>query len=102
MELFSNRVGQRRFRFVVHAQNLLSHGVRPACQKAAFGRRGAAFHADNTGNADSLAAKGSNQRVSRGVIANSGNGQDTCTERREIIGGVGSAGGTKLSLAVFV
>jgi len=43
----------------------------------------------------------SDQRVSRGVIAHRRDGQDARTERREIIGGVGSAAGNNLSFAMF-
>src|SRR5260370_37407074 len=91
MELFSNGVWQRRFWFVVDAQNLVSYGMRPASEKAAFGWRRPALHAENAGDIDSLVAEMGNQSVSRGVIANSADGQDARTERREIIGGVGRA-----------
>src|SRR5260370_18403070 len=84
MELFSNRVRQRRFRFVVDAQNLLSHGVRPASQKAAFGRRRSAFPADNTVTPDCLAAKWRDQRVSRGFFPHRPKRQDTSAVRRQL------------------
>jgi hypothetical protein len=41
------------------------------------------------------------QRFSRGVISHRRNGQNARTERREIIGGVGSTAGNNLSLAMF-
>jgi hypothetical protein len=43
----------------------------------------------------------SDQRLSRGVIANSRDGQDSGAERREVVGGVGSAARNNLSLAMF-
>src|SRR6267143_896914 len=101
MELFSNGVREGRFRFVVDAQNLLSHGVRPAGEKAALGGSSPAFHAENPGNIDSLAAEMSDQRLSRGVIADHGNGQDLGAESRDVVGGVGSAAWNNLSLAMF-
>jgi hypothetical protein len=101
MELISNGVRQRRFRLVIHAQNLLSHGVRPASQKAAFSRRRPAFHAKNTGNVNSLTAKMSDQRISRGIIANSADRQDSRAERREVVGSVGAAARHNLSFAMF-
>ena len=101
MEFFSNGVRQRRFRFVVDAQNLLSHGVRPAGEKAALGGGSPAFHAENAGDIDSLAAEMSDQRLSRGIIADRGNRQDSGAERREVVGGVGSATGNNLSLAML-
>src|SRR5260370_25112995 len=101
MELFSNGVWQRRFWFVVDAQNLLSYGMRPASEKAAFGWRRPALHAENAGDIDSLTAKMSDQRISRGVIANSADGQDSRAERREVVGGVGAAARHNLSFAMF-
>ena len=94
MELFSNGVREGRFRFVVDAQNLLPHGVRPAGEKAALGGGSPAFHAENAGDIDSLAAEMSDQRLSRGIIADRCNGQDSGAERREVVGGVGAAAGT--------
>ena len=101
MELFSNGVRQRQFRFVVDAQNLLPHGVCPAGEKAAFGRRRPAFHAENARDIDSQATKMSNQRVPRRVIANGGDGKNVRAERREVVGSIGSAAGNNLSLAMF-
>src|SRR5260370_2437097 len=101
MELFSNGVREGRFRFVVDAQNLLSHGVRPAGEKAALGGSSPAFHAENPGNIDSLAAEMSDQRLSGGVIDEHGTGQDLGAERREVVGRVGSAAWNNLSLAMF-
>jgi hypothetical protein len=43
----------------------------------------------------------SDQRLTRGVIANRRDGQDSGAERREVVGGVGSATGNNLSLAMF-
>jgi hypothetical protein len=73
----------------------------PAGEKAAFGRRGPAFDTENSGNIDSLAAEMSDQRVSRGVIADCRNGQDASTERGEIVCGVGAATRNNLSFAMF-
>src|SRR5260370_9518902 len=101
MELFSNGVREGRFRFVVDAQNLLSHGVRPAGEKAALGGSSPAFHAENPGNIDSLAAEMSDQRLSRAVIADHANGQDLAAETREAVRRVGSATWTKLNLSMF-
>jgi hypothetical protein len=43
----------------------------------------------------------SDQRLSRRVIANSGDGQDSGAERCEVVRGVGSAARNNLSLAMF-
>src|SRR5438445_531409 len=100
MNFLSDGVRQRRFRFVVDAQNLLSHGMRPAGEKAAFGWRGPAFHSENAGNIDSLPAEMSDQRLSRRVITDSGDGQDARAERCKVVGGVGSAAWNNLSFAM--
>src|SRR4029077_20360260 len=42
MKFFPGRIRQRRFRFVVNSQNLLSYGVGPASEKARFRWRGPA------------------------------------------------------------
>src|ERR1700674_2792845 len=101
MELFSNGVRQRRFRFIVDAQHLLSRGVRPAGEKAAFGRRRPALHAENIGNIDALAAEMSDQSIARSIIANRGNGQDARAERSEVVCSVGATAGNNLSFAMF-
>src|SRR6266849_5263269 len=77
MEFYADGVRQKRLRFVVDAQNLLPHGVRPAGEKAAFGRRPPAFHAQNARNIDSLAAELSDQRISCTVITQCRDGQNT-------------------------
>src|SRR6266849_11139600 len=61
MEFFSNSLWQRRFRVVVDAKNLLSHGVRPASEKAAFGWRGPALYPKDAGNVNARAAEMSDQ-----------------------------------------
>src|SRR5260370_26666823 len=101
MELFSNGVWQRRFWFVVDPQNLLSYGMRPASEKAAFGWRRPALHAENAGDIDSLVAEMGNQSVSRTIIAHRSDGQDSRAERREVVASVGAAARHNLSFAMF-
>ncbi len=79
-EFFLNGSRQRRLRFVIDAQNLLSHSVSPASEKTAFGRRGPAFHAENTGNINPLAAEVGDQCVACGVMTNRSDGQDSCAK----------------------
>ena len=43
----------------------------------------------------------SDQRISGGIIAYSGDGQNARAERREVVGGVGSAAGNNLSFAML-
>ena len=101
MEFFSNHIGQRRFRFVVNAQNLLPHGVRPAGEKAAFRRRRPASHAENAGNIAAQAAEIRNQRVSCGVITHGRNRKDARAERSKVVGSVGGTARNNLSFAMF-
>src|SRR5712692_8034767 len=101
MEFYADGVRQKRLRFVVDAQNLLPHGVRPAGEKAAFGRRPPAFHAQNARNIDSLAAELSDKHVSSSVITDSGDGQNARAERREVIGSIGSSTRNNPSFAMF-
>src|SRR5882762_9592451 len=101
LELFSDRIRQRRFRLVIDAQDLLSHGVRPARQKAALGRRRPALHTENPGNVDSLAVELNDQRVSGEVIAHRCDRQDVRAERRKVVGSVGAASRNNFSFAML-
>src|SRR5882757_6064452 len=97
MELIPNVVRQRRRWFVIDAQYLLPHRVRPAGKKASFGRRCPAFYSDNSGHVDAPAPEISDQRISRNVITYRADGQDAGAKRCEIIGGIGAAPGDNLS-----
>ena len=101
MDLFSNGIRQRRFRFVVNAQNLLSHGMRPPGKKAAFRWRCPAFHTKDSGHIDALAAEMSDQRVPCGVITHRRNRQDARAERRNVVGSVGARARNNCSFAMF-
>src|SRR5260370_3155080 len=67
--------GEGSLRLTIHAENLLTYGVRPAGEEARLGWCGPAFHANNSGNVRAFATEIFEQRVTLGVLANCGDGK---------------------------
>jgi hypothetical protein len=100
VQLFVNRIGQRRLWLAVDAKNLLADGVRPAGKEAGFGRSRPAFYTEEAGEIDAFAAEIVDQRVARGIVADGADGEHPRAEGGKIVGSIGATAGNELRFAM--
>src|SRR5260370_34435432 len=71
--------GEGSLRLAIHAENLLTYGVRPAGEEARLGWCGPAFHANNSGNVRAFATEIFAPRLTLGLLANCCDGKYSCS-----------------------